>query len=162
MNTLLKYVLGGVLLKGIYNYFSKEEGNEEQTKRKRIFISHSWKISSEDYESLKNKFKENDIQIYDHSIPEHKAFEENDRTELEKIFRKQMIYCSKIFVLAHKDLKMTSFVMIEIKIAKELKKEIIAIKPHGQKTIPRFIEKNATKIISNNINSIEEVFKDNY
>jgi hypothetical protein len=49
--------------------------------------------------------------------------------------------------------------MTEIKIAKSLKKEIIAIKPYGQKGIPDFIRRNSIKVISNNINSIKNVLK---
>ncbi len=49
--------------------------------------------------------------------------------------------------------------MTEIKIAKELNKEIIAVKPYGQYSIPQFIRRNSSKVISNNINLIKEALK---
>ncbi|WP_219010665.1 TIR domain-containing protein [Aquimarina litoralis] len=150
MESILKYIAGGIVIKGLYDFFTIET----KSPQRRIFISHSWERGSEDYLSLKKKLKEHNVKIYDHSIPSHKAFDEDKREELEKIFRNQMIYCSKILVIANSGIDKNSFVMTEIKIAKELKKEIIAIKPYGQYSMPTFIRNHATKIISNNINSI--------
>ena len=155
MNPLLKLIIGGIATKLVIDNYKKQN----KTPQRRIFISHSWKKGSEDYNSLINKLTDADISFYNHSIPLDRAFDENKKEELEKIFRKQMIYCSKVFVLATRGIKSDTFVMTEIKIAKSLKKEIIAVKPHGQKGIPDFIRRNASKIISNNINSIKEVLK---
>ena len=155
MNQLLKIIIGGVATKLAIDVYKKQN----KTPLRRIFISHSWKKGSDDYVSLVKKLNRADIQYYNHSIPLNKAFNENRKKELEKIFRKQMIYCSKVFVLATRGIKNNTFVMSEIKIAKTLKKEIIAVKPHGQKGIPNFIRKNSNKIISNNMNSIKDALK---
>lgn len=155
MNNLIKHILGGVVIKGLYDFFTAEE----KSIPRRIFISHSWKKGSEDYLAIKKKLKDHGIKIYDHSIPEFKAFDENKRNKLEQIFRNQMVYCSKVLVLGNSGIERDSFVMTEIKIAKELNKEIIAIKPYGQNSIPQFIRQNSTRIISNNINSIKEILK---
>lgn len=155
MNNLLKCILGGIVIKGLYDLSSIEE----RLPQRRVFISHSWKKGSKDYLAIKRKLKEHSIKVYDHSIPRFKAFNENKRSKLERIFRNQMLYCSKVFVLGSSGLERNSFVMTEIKIAKELNKEIIAIKPYGQNSIPQFIRRNSTKVISNNINSIKEILK---
>lgn len=155
MKNLFKYILVGIVVKGLNDLLSIEKISSQR----RIFISHSWKKGSEDYLAIKKKLKKHNIKIYDHSIPEFKAFDETNRNKLEQIFRKQMIYCSKILVLGNSGLEKNSFVMTEIKIAKELKKEIIAIKPYGQYSIPQFIRQNSAKVISNNINSIKEILK---
>lgn len=155
MNSFFKLIIGAITTKLVINHYKKEK----KPSQRRIFISHSWKKGSDDYYQLINKLSEASIPFYNHSIPFDKAFDENKKKELEKIFRDQMIYCSKIFVLANRGIKSDTFVMTEIKIAKSLKKEIIAIKPYGQRGIPDFIRKNASKIISNNINSITEVLK---
>ena len=70
-----------------------------------------------------------------------------------------MIYCSKIYVLATRGLRKNTYVMTEIKIAKELGKEIITVKPYGQKGIPNFIRINSTEFIGNDIRSIRESLK---
>lgn len=137
MNTLLRLIIGGLTTKFVLDQYK----NINNILQRRVFISHSWKKGSDDYNLLINKLAEANINFYNHSIPLDKAFDENKKKELEKIFRKQMIYCSKIFVLATRGIKSDTFVMTEIKIAKSLKKEIIAIKPHGQKGIPDFIKK---------------------
>ncbi|WP_109437281.1 TIR domain-containing protein [Aquimarina sp. AU119] len=155
MNTLLKLIIGGITTKLVVDRYRKQN----KTPQRRIFISHSWKKGSDDYISLINKLNNADIPFYNHSIPIDRAFDENKKKELEKIFRRQMVYCSKVFVLATRGVKKNTFVMMEIKIAKSLKKEIIAVKPHGQKGIPDFIRKNSNMIISNNINSIKKALK---
>ncbi|TYB76293.1 TIR domain-containing protein [Bizionia myxarmorum] len=155
MKGILKLIIGGITTKLVVDHFNK---NNEIPQR-RIFISHSWKKGSDDYNQLINKLLDTNIPFYNHSIPVDRAFDENRKMELEKIFRKKMINCSKIFVLATRGIKNDTFVMTEIKIAKSLKKEIIAVKPYGQNGIPTFIRKNSNKIISNNINSIKEALR---
>jgi hypothetical protein len=155
MNSLLKLIIGGITTKLVVDKYKKQN----KTPQRRIFISHSWKKGSDDYNSLINKLSNAKISYYNHSIPLNKAFNESNIKELEKIFRKQIVYCSKVFVLATRGIKDNTFVMTEIKIAKSLKKEIIAVKPYGQKGIPDFIRRNSSKVISNNINSIKEVLK---
>jgi hypothetical protein len=146
MNPLLKLIIGGITTKLVLDQYKKQN----TTPQRRIFISHSWKKGSDDYSSLIDKLSNAKIPYYNHSIP---------LKELEKIFRKQIVYCSKVFVLATRGIKDNTFVMTEIKIAKSLKKEIIAVKPYGQKGIPDFIRRNSNKVISNNINSIREALK---
>jgi hypothetical protein len=155
MNPLLKLIIGGITTKLVLDQYKKQN----TTPQRRIFISHSWKKGSDDYSSLIDKLSNAKIPYYNHSIPLNKAFDESNIKELEKIFRKQIVYCSKVFVLATRGIKDNTFVMTEIKIAKSLKKEIIAVKPYGQKGIPDFIRRNSNKVISNNINSIREALK---
>lgn len=69
-----------------------------------------------------------------------------------------MIYCSRIFVLAKSGIKHNTFVKAEIRIAKQLNKKIVAIKPHGQKKIPSFIKKNSDLIITANKKSLNNAF----
>lgn len=145
-------IVGGLAAKVIYDSLS-----EESIPTRRIFISHSWKKSSRDYYFLKDKFKALNIKFYDHSIPLEKAFTEKRRRNLEKIFRKQMIYCSKIFVLAHDSISENSYVGTEIKIAKNLKKEIVTIKPRNVKKVPPFLKKNSDKIISTNVEALKKI-----
>jgi len=155
MMNLFKVILGGLASKIAYDAYVESR----KLPQRRIFVSHSWKKASDDYQSFVYKLKKENIPFYNHSIPIYRAFDENRIKKLEDKFRKQMIYCSKIYVLATRGLRKNTYVMTEIKIAKELGKEIIAVKPYGQKGIPNFIRINSTKIIGNDIRSIKESLK---
>ena len=67
-----------------------------------------------------------------------------------------MVYCSKIFVLAHPNIKSNSFIGMEVKIAKNLKKEIITIKPRNVKKVSPFLKNNSNKIISTNVEALKK------
>ncbi|KAB7725847.1 hypothetical protein F5984_25500 [Rudanella paleaurantiibacter] len=139
----------------LVNAISKDD-EDVQIQRKRLFISHSWKLSSSDYRKFVSKLKY-ETNFYNHSIPQNKAFNTWDKEELREIFRQQMAGCQKIFVLAHSSLRKNSYVGVELEIASSMGKQIIAVKPYGQQAIPTFIKKYATEVISNNITSIIRV-----
>ena len=159
MNPFVKIALGiggviglGLLLEELFT------SNRSQPPSRRIFLSHSWKKARDEYDKIISKLQRENIDFYNHSIPEERAFDSNSRKILKDIFRKQMIYCSKVYVLARNGTKKESFVGMEIEIAKELGKEIIAVKPNGQYGMPKFIRDNADLVISNNIQSITKTF----
>lgn len=156
MNQIFKIVIGAIGAVLIFDWI--KNGNEDAPAR-RIFLSHSWKKGRDEYDKFIKKLKRENIDFYNHSIPEEKAFDAKTRKELKSIFRKQMIYCSKIYILAKRGTSPESFVGMEIEVAKELKKPIIAVKPNGQYGIPKFIQINADEIISNNIQSIQRTFE---
>lgn len=150
-------IIGGaaILISAIFN----DDNSKEEIPQRRIFISHSWQKSTTEYNKFISKLKFGDVGHYNHSIPEENAFDTTKKKELEEIFRGQIINCSKVFVLATKGINSKSYVGIELEIAKELGKDIIAVKPHGQEDIPPFIKKYADFTISNNIKSIKKILK---
>lgn len=154
MHPLLKIAIGGFIMHRIF----QSNGTNKKAKR-RIFISHSWNKASKDYNSFLRRLKQEKLEVYDHSIPINKAFDSSSKKELHDIFRKQMFYCSKIFVLAHNEIKKDSFVGSEIAIAQQLGKKIIAVKPIGQKGLPYFIKNKADVVISNRIDLLKKVLK---
>jgi hypothetical protein len=143
-------IIGGFWL--LDEYLTKREA--EKINGKRLFISHSWKKSSCEYKKFVNKLHMEEVDFFDHSIPEEKAVDAESRAELRKVFRNKMRNCDVVFVLATSGTKESSFVGLELEIAEELQKEIIAITPHGQSSVPPFIKRKASKIISNNKTSI--------
>lgn len=145
----------GYLLK---NIFSTEENKNIPARR--IFISHSWERGDTEYKKFVSKLEEEKIEFYNHSIPKNNPVSASNKKQLENKFRKKMIYCSKIYILANSGISSESFVKLEIDIAKSLGKQIIAVKPHGQSSMPSFIRQNATKVISNNITSIIKSIKE--
>lgn len=128
---------------------------QKKVRARRIFISHSWQLSSRDYYLFLKNLR--DIRsIYNHSIPRKKARRAR-RKDLHDVFRRQMLWCSKIFVLADKDLPLNSYVLAEMDIASELGKEIIAIQPDIYHPVPHFIRRRAHHIIANNVHEIKRV-----
>lgn len=123
--------------------------------RRRVFISHSWKYSSKDYDRLKAKLENNGIAVYDHSIPSRLRKESVDDHQLRKRFRNQLWHCSQVFVLSHKNLPKQSYVYEELKIARNLRKRITVIKRIPNEPVPKALKKIADQIIPNNITAIK-------
>lgn len=162
MKGIVKLLIGGIVVNEIYNSFTKETSRQKINRRipkRRIFISHSWEKGTYDYNLFMKKLRNDKVDVYNHSIPMNNSFDENRRKELENIFRNQMVYCSKVFVLASKGLKANSYVRTEMRIARELNKEIIAVKPYGQKGVPDFVRRNSDRIINNRVDSIKKVLE---
>lgn len=125
---------------------------------RRIFISHSWHLSSHDYKLLLKNLR-NIRKIYNHSIPRKNARHFRDAEDLHDIFRRQILWCSKVFVLADKELPLDSYVLTEMEIAAELGKEIIAIQPNPLHSVPPFIRRRAHHIISNDAREIKRILE---
>ena len=70
-----------------------------------------------------------------------------------------MIYCSKIVVIAGDYVDKSPVIKSEIKLAKQLDKEIIAIKPWGQKKLPRALRDTAHVVIGSTTNSINSTLQ---
>jgi hypothetical protein len=62
MNPLLKLIIGGITTKLVVDQYKKQN----KTPQRRIFISHSWKKGSDDYNSLINKLSNAKIPYYNH------------------------------------------------------------------------------------------------
>jgi hypothetical protein len=131
----------------------KSSSKQCKARARRIFISHSWRLSTRDYQDLAAKLKSVHL-VYDHSIPRRKKRPVHSEEELRDIFRNQLLWCSKVFVLADKNLPSNGHVVMELDVAAELGKEIIAIQPNSQWAVPNFIRQRAHRIIANNTNSL--------
>lgn len=147
-------ILIGYLLAKLLEYLFEDEKPE---KTKRVFISHSWK-QDKDYWTLIKRFEYYNFNFYNHSIPEEKAVNTETAAKIEKSIRNKIQGCSKVLVLACPYAN-NYWIKKEIEIAKELKKEVIAIRPWNQKGIPKYLENNADKIIGFNANAIIETIK---
>jgi len=115
---------------------------------RRIFISHSWRLSSRSYQEITRKLSQAGAAIYNHSIPKHKARPIHPKESMRMLFRKQLLWCSKVFVVTHPKLLPSGYVAMELEVAAELGKEVIAIQPHHCPGIPPFIQRYADRIIS--------------
>lgn len=128
--------------------------NDSVSTKHRIFISHSWDRGDEEYKKLIAKLDNSGVEYYNHSIPEEKALDINGRKQLREAFTRKMRGCNKVFIMANSGIPSNGFVAMEVQIAKELKKEIVAVKPIGQKSMPTFIRNAANLVVSNKVDSI--------
>ena len=123
-----------------------------------LFISHSWDYSNAydglisllnnaSYFSFRNYSvpKDDPLRIYNSS---------NYKAELRRKVRNQMIYCNAVLVLAGVYASYSDSIDMEISVAKELGKPIIAIEPWGSDRTSVPVKNAATKIVGWNTSSI--------
>lgn len=120
--------------------------SSETASKRRIFISHSW-THEKDFKNLISKLEKVEYEFYNHSVTKNKPLDAKSNTDLVNQIRKKMIYCSKIVVIAGDYVDKSRIIKSEIKLAKQLDKEIIAIRPWGQKKIPKALEETAHVVI---------------
>jgi hypothetical protein len=126
-----------------------------------LFVSHSWKYSDA-YEKLIKLIEGRGYFNYrNYSIPKDDPLEnpsESDK-KLASAIRDQMQHCSVVLVLAGVYASYSKWIDKEIKIAKELKKPIIAIEPWGSEKTSKKVKENANKIVKWQANSIVDAIR---
>lgn len=143
------------LMKYLFLSFEKDK---KEGRTPRVFISHSWTYDHE-FNNLIRRFDEYGFGYYNHSIPKNNPLNVNGKKELISGIRRKMSNCSKFVVLAGMYVNNSDIIKEEIKIAKELGKEIIAIRPHGVTRIPIIVRENASVIIGTHTPKIIEYLK---
>lgn len=157
---LLPAVATGVLLLRKINQ-TNETIQEENVSLdyRRIYICHSF-CDTKSYKKVVRKLKlSEEYKVWNHSIPQHKQRKVKDDDELREVFKSQMRGCSHVFVLATSGLPRKSYVRMEIEVAQELGKRIIAIRSKGSYYVPPFIKKANPEYISNDIRTVQKALK---
>lgn len=149
-------ILIGYLLTKLFEYLFSSWGSEDEV-RPRVFISHSWKYDK-DYWNLINKFDKQEFRFYNHSIDVDKSLDANTSSQIIEGIKKKMQGCSKVLVLAG-NYADRYWIKKEVEIANKMGKEVIAIRPWGNKNVPSYLKKHANKIIGFNSSSIIEKIK---
>ena len=127
-----------------------------------IFISHSWSYSDA-YEKLISLLDDAPNVTYrDYSVPKddpiHNA---NNERELRAAIRNQMQHASYVLILAGVYSTYSKWINIEIELAQEMGKRIIAIEPWGSERTSTVVKSNANKIVKWNSASIVSAIKGN-
>lgn len=127
-----------------------------------IFISHSWSYSDA-YEKLISLLDDAPNFTYrDYSVPKddpiHNA---NNERELRAAIRNQMQHASYVLILAGVYSTYSKWINIEIELAQEMGKRIIAIEPWGSERTSTVVKSNANKIVKWNSASIVSAIKGN-
>ena len=125
-----------------------------------LFISHSWAYST-NYESLINLL-DNAPNFYyrDYSVPKNDPIH-NARYDyqLRAAIRNQMQHASCVIILAGVYSTYSKWINIEIELAKELNKTIIAVEPWGAQRTSTVVKNAADIICGWNTNSILKAIK---
>jgi beta-lactamase class D len=158
---LIGYLLGKLFefLFGSDDDDDEKERPSRKRRMRRVFISHSWD-QDKDYRTLIRNFNNYGFEYYNHSIPEEKALDLDEETtrNIENGIRNKIKGCSKVLVLAG-NYANNFWIKKEVKIAAELGKEIIAIKPWNATSIPPYLKNQAHKIVGFNAKTIIEIIK---
>lgn len=115
-----------------------------------LFLSHSWKYSDayEKLIGLLNKQKGNNFSYSNYSVPKDDPIHDaaNDK-QLKEAIEAQMLRCSNIIILAGVYATYSKWINIEIEIAKEMGKKIIAVQPWGSERTSQKVKDNADHIV---------------
>lgn len=101
------------------------------TAKQRIFISHSWNHYA-DHRRLLDGLRGLGHTIYDHSVPIFDPLKVESAKELLEGLKRQIQGVSVFLLMARPGVERHPWVQAEIKIARELDKPIIAVRPHGK------------------------------
>lgn len=125
-----------------------------------LFISHSWAYSDA-YENLINLLNLADNFSYkNYSVPKDDPIH-NARYDyqLKAAIRNQMQNASCVLILAGVYSTYSKWINIEIELAQELGKRIIAIEPWGAEKTSTIVKTNANKIVKWQTSSIVNAIK---
>lgn len=126
-----------------------------------LFISHSWTYEDA-YKSLVRMLDSKAYFDYkNYSVPKddpiHNASNEK---QLKEAIRRQMQPASCVLILAGVYSTYSKWINVEIELALELGKKIIAIEPWGSERTSMVVKKNADKIVKWNTDSIVSAIRE--
>lgn len=125
-----------------------------------LFISHSWTYSDA-YDKLLNLLDEaNNFDYKNYSVPKDDPIHDADNTkELKEAIREQMKHASCVLILAGVYATYSKWINIEIDLANEMGKKIIAVEPWGAERTSKVVKDNADHIVKWNTSSIVNAIK---
>ena len=119
-----------------------------------LFVSHAWDYS-EEYENLLKLLDGVDgFSMKDYSVPKTDPKDVETDAELTRELEKQIRRSSAVIVSAGMYVSHRNWIQKEIRIADEMGKPIIAVKPHGNKRWPRVVKNSATRLVNWNSSSV--------
>lgn len=125
-----------------------------------IFISHSWSYNNQ-YLGLLNLL-DSDPNFYyrDYSVPKNDPIHyARYDYQLKAAIRNQMRHASCVLILAGVYSTYSKWINIEIELAQEMGKKIIAIEPWGAERTSTIVKFNANKIVKWQTSSIVNAIK---
>lgn len=119
-----------------------------------LFVSHAWDYSKE-YENLLELLNGvNGFSMKNYSVPKTNPKDVETDAELTRELEKQIRRSSAVIVSAGMYVSHRNWIQKEIRIADEMGKPIIAVKPHGNKRWPKVVKNSATQLVNWNSSSV--------
>ena len=122
-----------------------------------LFISHSWKYNDQ-YDRLENLLREYGyFNFRNYSVPVSDPLDISGvryREKLREAIVNQMRTCSVVLIIAGKYVSYSDSIQMEIEIAQQLKKPIIAIEPWGSDATSQLAKRAAIETVGWNSASI--------
>lgn len=120
-----------------------------------LFVSHSWAYSDA-YDKLVMLLKaKSGFDYRDYSVPKNDPIHHaNNDYQLKQAIRAQMQHASCVLVLAGVYSTYSKWINIEVELAKEMHKTIIAVEPWAAERTSQFVKTNADYIVGWNTDSI--------
>ena len=130
---------------------------------KSLFISHSWRYNGQ-YVNLINLLTQRGyFSFRDYSVPKDDPIRIQGKSAYEKKLREgivnQMRFCDVVILIAGKYVTYSESIQMELDIAKEMGKPILAIRPFGASQTTSFAELYADEIVNWNSDSIVEAIR---
>lgn len=126
----------------------------------RIFISHSWTYSTH-YDKVEEFLQKEGVEYYNHSVPKDDPVHTNgtDKELREKIDAK-IRGCSCVIILAGVYATYSKWINIEIELAQNYGKPIIAVQPWGAERTSTVVKDAANVIIGWNAKSVANAVRE--
>jgi hypothetical protein len=158
-NPFLKLLLRGFLVYAVVKIADEllEENEGEQKTKPRLFFSHAWKYGYH-YDILVDKLVGRNFDFYDHSIPEYKKLNARNASEIRRGIFQKIRGCSAVIISAGMYAN-SYWIKEEIRMAKQLRKRIIAVSPRGAKRIPSYLNDGSIEIIGSYAPKLIETLK---
>lgn len=120
-----------------------------------LFISHSWAYGDAYDKLIRMLDSDRYFKYKDYSVPKNNPIHNAPYDyQLRAAIKNQMQHASCVLILAGVYATYSKWINIEIQLAKEMNKPIIAIEPWGSERTSSIIKNNANKIVRWNTSSI--------
>ena len=124
----------------------------------RILISHSWADSSQ-YDKVEEFLRQEGISFYNHSVPKNDPVHSKSDKELRAAIDAKIKGCSCVIILAGVYATYSKWINIEIELAKQYNKPIIAVEYWGTERTSKVVKDAATTIVKWNASSLAQAVK---
>ena len=124
----------------------------------RIFISHSWAYS-EQYDKVEEFLDREGVSYYNHSVPKNDPVHCKSDKELRAAIEAKIKGCSCVIILAGVYATYSKWINIEIEIAQQYNKPIIAVEYWGSERTSTVVKRSATTTVKWQAKSVADAVR---